>query len=84
MHLTLQDQGEMMEEQDKTVAKTLWSETLIEALLLGLQKNVSDEKIRELIGDLYAKGYKQNYIVNKVTKELDSAMAARVRRLMVK
>lgn len=73
-----------MEGSDKTVAKTLWSETVIEALLLGLKKNVSDEKIRELIGDLYAKGYKQTYITNKVTKELGPAMATRVRQLMAK
>lgn len=70
-----------MEEDDKTIAKTLWSETLIDALLLGLRKKAPDAKIRELIGDLEAKGFKKNYIIEKVTKELGAATAMRVRQL---
>ena len=73
-----------MENKDETVAKTLWSETLIDALLLGLQKKVPDAKIKELINDLLAKGYKQPYIVSKVTKELGPAMAMRVTQLMTR
>ena len=73
-----------MQKDDETVAKTLWSETLIDALLVGLQKKVSDAKIKELLGDLNAKGYENTYIINKVTKELGSASAVRVRQLMLK
>lgn len=73
-----------MEEDDKTVAKTLWSETLIEALIVGLEKNVSDAKIRELIADLHKKGYENDYIINKVTKELDANAAYRVRQILVR
>ena len=73
-----------MQNDDETMAKTLWSETLIDALLVGLQKKVSDAKIKELLGDLNAKGYENTYIVNKVTKELGAATAVRVRQLMLK
>lgn len=34
--------------QDMTIAKTLWSETIIDALLAGLQEKATDEKIKEL------------------------------------
>ena len=72
----------MMEDNEHTVAKTLWSETLIDALIVGLQKKVPDAKIRELLEELKSKGYENTYIINKVTKELDSGMAMRVRQLI--
>ncbi|OGT64336.1 MAG: hypothetical protein A3I13_00085 [Gammaproteobacteria bacterium RIFCSPLOWO2_02_FULL_47_50] len=70
--------------QDKTITKTLWSETIIEALLVGLQKKVTDEKIRELINEIQGKGYKSSYIIEKVTKELGAPDALRIRQLLGK
>ena len=72
------------DEQDKTITKTLWSETIIDALVIGLQKNVSDEKIKELINEIKAKGYKASYIIDKVTKESGTTARARVKRLLGK
>jgi len=67
---------------DETIAKTLWSETLIDALILGLQKKVPDAKIKELIKELQDKGYQSTYIINKVTKEMGAPAAMRVKHLM--
>jgi hypothetical protein len=67
---------------DETIAKTLWSETLIDALILGLQKKVPDVKIKELIKELQDKGYQSTYSINKVTKEMDAPAAMRVKQLM--
>ena len=72
------------DEEDKTVAKTLWSESLIDALLLGLKKKVPDAKIKELINDILKRGYKQDYIIQKVTKEMGAPVAMRVRQIMGK
>jgi len=71
-------------EQDMTIAKTLWSETLIDALLVALQKKHPDEKIRELLKEIQDKGYKPTYIIEKVTKELDAQAVLRVRQLLAK
>ncbi len=66
-------------EQDMTIAKTLWSEIIIDALLVGLQKKTTDEKIKELIKEIQDKGYKSSYIIEKVTKELGAPAALRIR-----
>lgn len=71
-------------EKDMTIAKTLWSETLIDALLVALQKKQPDEKIRELLKEIQDKGYKPSYITGKVTKELDEQAALRIRKLLAK
>ncbi len=70
------------DDEDKTVAKTLWSESLIDALLVGLKKKAADPKIKELIKDIIARGYKQDYIIQKVTKEMGTQAAMRVKQLM--
>jgi hypothetical protein len=70
------------DKQDKTITKTLWSETIIDALIVGLQKNVDDKKIKEMINEIRAKGYKSSYIIEKVTKELGAPARVRVKRLL--
>ena len=70
------------DEDEKTIAKTLWSESLIDALLVGLKKKVPDAKLKDLIKDIIARGYKQDYIIQKVTKEMGAPVAMRVKQLM--
>lgn len=67
---------------DETIVKTLWSETLVEVLLAALKKNVSDTEIKGIIKELHDKGFKADYIINKVGKEMDEAAVKRVRRLV--
>jgi len=67
---------------DKTVAKTLWSETIIEMLCLALKANKSDQQIKELLLECKQKGFKARYLTGKVRKEVDEAATARIKRLM--
>jgi hypothetical protein len=67
-----------------TIAKTLWSETLIELLIVSLQKNQSDGKIVELLKELKQKKFKPDYIVRKVSKSLGESEASRVKQLLYK
>ncbi len=67
---------------DETIAKTIWSDTLIEVLLTALRKNVSDDKVSEIIKEVQQKGFNNDYIISKVTRELDEDAARRVKRLI--
>ena len=67
---------------DKTVAKTLWSETLIDMLIASLRANKSDEQIKGLLKECKQKRFKASYLTEKVRKELDDAAAVRIKRLM--
>jgi len=72
----------MSESDDKTIAKTLWSDTLVEILIAALKKNSGDKEIRGIIRELRDKGFKKNYVIGKVSKELDENAARRVRLLL--
>lgn len=65
-----------------TIAKTLWSETLIELLIVSLQKDQTDAQITELLKELKQKKFKPDYIVNKVSKSLGEKEANRVKLLL--
>ncbi len=67
---------------DETVVKTLWSETLVEVLLAALKKNATDAQIKEILKELAEKGFKSDYVINKVSKEMDDAAVKRVRTLV--
>ena len=67
---------------DKTVAKTLWSETLIDMLIASLKANKSDAQIKGLLKECKQKGFKASYLTEKVRKELDDAAAVIIKRLM--
>ena len=67
---------------DKTVAKTLWSETLIDMLIASLRANKSDAQIKGLLKECKQKGFKASYLTEKVRKELSDAAAVRIKRLM--
>ena len=66
----------------KTVAKTLWSETLIDLLIISLQNNQSDEKVTELLKELRQKKFKRDYIISKTERALGNREATRVRSLL--
>lgn len=72
----------MTDDTTKTVHKTLWSETLIEVLLLALKKNESDNKIVEILRELKQKKFRAGYITDKVRRSLSDSEAARVKKLM--
>ncbi len=77
----------MIENDDatqKTIAKTLWSETLIDLLIVSLEKNLSDEKVTELLKELKQKKFKRDYIIGKIKKALGEKEANRVKLLLSK
>lgn len=72
----------MTDTDDKTMAKTLWSDTLVDILIAALKKNAADDQIKGIIRELREKGFKKNYVIGKVTRELDENAARRVRILL--
>ena len=79
--------GSMNEEEEdttKTTAKTLWTETVLEILYESLRKHRDDDNIRDVLREVRQKGYKPEYIINKVGSKVDKQAAERVRGLMKK
>jgi len=72
----------MTDGDDKTIAKTLWSDTLIDMLVASLKADKSDEQIKGLLKECKGKGFKASYLTGKVRKELDERAAMRIKRLM--
>ena len=72
----------MTDGDDKTIAKTLWSDTLIDMLVASLKADKSDEQIKGLLKEGKEKGFKASYLTGKVRKELDDRAASRIKRLM--
>lgn len=72
----------MTDGDDKTIAKTLWSDTLIDMLVASLKANKSDDQIKGLLKECKGKGFKASYLTGKVRKELDERAATRIKRLM--
>ncbi len=80
--LTFNYAGDKAVIDDKTTAKTLWSDTLIDMLVSSLRANKSDKQIKGLLLECKQKGFKASYLTGKIRKELDDAAASRVKRLM--
>ena len=78
------DKTETSDPTTVTVAKTLWSETLIDLLIVSLEKNQSDDKVRELLKELKQKKFKADYIIGKIRKALGEKEANRVKLLLGK
>jgi len=66
---------------ENTQSRTLWSQSMFEALLVALRRQAGDKHVLELIDDLKRKGYSLEIIVNKVVKSLGPKAAARVHLL---
>lgn len=71
----------MTEEEDKT-AITMWSESLIEGLYIGIAKSGNDNALKGLIKELREKGYENNYLINKVTTNVGPTEGRRLKALM--
>ena len=72
----------MTDGDDKTIAKTLWSDTLIDMLVASLKADKSDDQIKGLLKECKGKGFKASYLTGKVRKELDERAVTRIKRLM--
>ena len=65
-----------------TMLKTLWSETLIDILVVALEKKQPDQKIVEILKELRQKRFKASYITDKIRRSLNETEAQRVKKLM--
>ena len=67
---------------EMTEIKTMWSESLLETLYVVLRKEKEDEMVQEVIVDLRAKEYDDEYLINKVKKKVGPAAATRMEALL--
>jgi hypothetical protein len=74
--------GHEPEDQTRTVAKTLWSETVLEILYESLRLNKDDKIVGGVLREVREKGFKRSYILDKVEKKVSAQAASRVRALM--
>ena len=65
-----------------TEVKTMWFETLLESLYVALEKNKGNKTILEILRDLRAKGYQNDYLIEKVQKQVGTTAAARLKGLL--
>lgn len=77
-----------MSEEDsdttKTTAKTLWTETVLEILYETLRRNRPDKDVIIALKEAQQKGFKKDYLMEKVAKKVDERAAQRVRQLFGK
>lgn len=66
-------QTEDQNNETLTISKTIWSETLIETLIISLVANKSDEQIKEILIECLQKGFKKDYLIRKIQKETNEA-----------
>lgn len=67
---------------NKEEVQTMWSESLLEHLYLALKKNKEDTMILELIEELRAKEYDDEFIIKKVTMKVGASGATRITALL--
>ena len=64
---------------DITLPKTLWSETLFDLLVDAIRRNRADATIKEILRDLKKRGYKADYVLSKIERELGREGLARIK-----
>ena len=69
---------------EETLAKTLWSETLIEVLVAALRKKSPDDRVVNILKELKQKKLEEDYIEDKIRRELGDLAAVRVKKLFFK
>ncbi|HIF50865.1 MAG TPA: hypothetical protein EYQ42_04970 [Thiotrichaceae bacterium] len=67
---------------DKEEVQTMWSESLLEHLYLALRKNKDNAMILELIEELRAKEYDDEFLINKVKMKVGQNEATRLEGLL--
>ena len=67
---------------EETEVKTMWSETLLESLYVAMEKEKGDKIVVGIIKDLKAKGYENEYLIDKVQKKIGPSAAQRLTVLL--
>jgi hypothetical protein len=71
-----------MSDKSPEEIQTMWSESLLEHLYLALKKNKEDAMILELIEELRAKDYDDEFLIKKVTMKVGATGATRITALL--
>lgn len=71
-----------MSDKSPEEVQTMWSESLLEHLYLALKKGKDDVFIQELIDELKAKEYDDEFLLKKVTMKVGATGAARITVLL--
>ena len=67
----------------KTDLRTLRSETLIELLHDAVKGNWSDKAIKDIVKELYSKGYKTEQLIAMLDKKIGPEAADRLARFVI-
>ena len=67
----------------KTDLRTLWSETLIELLHDAVKEDWSEKAIKEIISELYNKGYKTEQLMVMLDKKIGPEAATKLARFVI-
>lgn len=67
----------------KTDLRTLWSETLVDLLHDAVNENWSEKAIRDIIKELYNKGYKTEQLIAMLDKKIGPEAADRLARFII-
>ena len=67
----------------KTDLRTLWSDTLVELLCDAVKGEWSDKAIKEIIKELYTKGYKTERLMAILDKRFGPKAATRLARFVI-
>ena len=67
----------------KTDLRTLWSETLIELLHDAVKEDWSEKAIKDIISELYNKGYKTEQLMVMLDKKIGPEAATKLARFVI-
>jgi len=67
----------------KTDLRTLWSETLIELLHDAVKEDWSEKAIKDIIKELYNKGYKTEQLMVMLDKKIGPEAATKLARFVI-
>jgi len=67
----------------KTDLRTLWSETLIELLHDAVEEDWSDKAIKDIISELYNKGYKTEQLMVMLDRKIGPEAATKLARFVI-
>ena len=67
----------------KTDLRTLWSETLIDLLHDAVKGDWSDKAIKDIVKELYNKGYKTEQLMTMLDKKIGPEAATRLARFVI-
>ncbi len=66
-----------------TDLRTLWSETLLEMLVEGVQEGWSDKALNDIIKELFNKGYKTEQLIKILDKKLGPEAAIKLAKFVI-